>query len=112
MSRAEFAKFGSGVASQPAPKAVLPVAPPPEPKPKPSFDRNLRILLFDEDPRSAATIRGVLHEAFGDHSASDWISDRDEAQSRMQQNEHDVHLCVDGPKTGDALAFLRAERRS
>ncbi len=108
MARAEFAKFGADV-SPVRPPMLQPVkAADLRAEPKQFFDRDLRILLFDEDPNSAATIRGVLNAAFGDRSASDWISDRGEAVSEMRKNDHDVHICVDGPNAGDVFALLRA----
>ena len=50
----------------------------------------------------------MLYDAFGDRTASDWFSDRDEAMAHMRQGEHDVHLCVDRTNVDDALALLRA----
>jgi signal transduction histidine kinase len=109
MSRAEFAKFGNATAvnsplREPTTQADLPS----QPERKPLAGRDIRVLLFDEDPSSAATIRGMLHESFGDRSISDWFDNREEAIERVKQNEHDVHLCVDGPNSGNALALLRA----
>ncbi len=109
MSRAEFAKFGDAAAAKsPLPQPTPPVEQPPQPDRESFAAQDIRVLLFDEDPASAATIRGVLYEALGDRSACDWVSDRDEATERIRLGEYDVHLCVDGPRGGDALALVRA----
>ncbi len=109
MSRAEFAKFGNAAAEKsPLPQPTPPVDQPQQPDRESFAAQDIRILLFDEDPTSAATIRGVLHEAFGDGCVCDWVSDREEAAEQIRVGSHDVHLCVDGPQGGDALALVRA----
>ncbi len=112
MARAEFAKFGSTTPRPPIPAPETPADPLTRSEARASFDRDLRILLFDEDPGSAATIRDMLNAAFGGRSANDWVSDRKEAAELMRAHDHDVHLCVDGSRTGDALALIRASREA
>jgi hypothetical protein len=105
MSRAEFAKFtGTSVATKPTALAEVRAKPAPAPAPP----RDLRVLLFDEDSGSAATIRGILRNAIGERAASDWISDRQEAIALVRQNAHDVHLCVDAPGSESAFSVLSA----
>ncbi len=105
MSRAEFANFSDATRAAPAqPPAVADLPP----QPDSLASRDIRVLVFGEDRNSAASIRGMLYEAFGSRSVNDWTSERAEAVDLIGKNEHDVLLCIEGPQDGDALALLTA----
>ncbi len=105
MSRAEFAKFTSQVQ---APAAAELVSPPPAPAQEAEADLSLRVLLFDADPDTAASIRQMIHASFGDDSTGDWVSDPDEAAELIRESRHDLYLCVDGSEPDTALSLVRA----
>jgi signal transduction histidine kinase len=113
MPRGEFATFRTEVS--PAPAAAREPSPPPPAADRPTPTRHqsraqsgLRVLLVDRDAQSAATIRGLLNDAFGGRSVSDWMSDWGQGVELMQKHEHDVYLCADTAGSEDAIAFVRA----
>ncbi len=115
MPRVEFATYGAQrkAASAPEAKPAVALASQPAvqaadvliPEPVNSF---LRILLVEEDARTAERISELLHDILGDQYARDWIDDPSRAAEIIRSNRHDLYLVADGQAAGLNGEVIRA----
>jgi len=104
MPRVEFATFGAEARAKPSPVAEPPSAPiaaaavsrPVTPDLELPLSTFLRVLLIEEDPRTAERISDLLQDILGNRYARDWIDDPTLGIEAMRNGGHDLYLVADG----------------